>query len=340
MSSDKRLYSDQLLTQYLLGSLPEEETERLDELSIADDELAVRLSEVENDLVDAYVRGELSGQALEQFKSSYLLSPKRREKVRFAQALLVFTEHGVRAQAKDDEVPAPASAKPSKESAQRFSWLRLFPVPHVVWQWGFAAAAVLTLVAGGYLLFENLRLRHQMAQAQAERAGLQQREQQLQGQLAEQRSAAAETVKELARVRDRLAQLEQQLTENQQSGKPAWPTRHLHTVSFILLPLTRGVGQIPVITVPAQTDYVRLQLQLEFDDFPEYQVALTNPANNEIVWRSGRLKTRPRGKSKAISINLPARLLRPQNYDLEASGISRSGAAEFISSYPFRVVIQ
>ena len=62
------------------------------------------------------------------------------------------------------------------------------------------------MLAGGYLWLENARLRNQMAQTQAERAALQQREQDLQKQLDEQRSANAQTASELAGVRERLAQ--------------------------------------------------------------------------------------------------------------------------------------
>src|ERR1700720_1221919 len=87
-SPGKQVYDDQLLIRYLLGTLPEQETERLDELSIVGDDFACRLSEVENDLVDAYVSGQLSGETLERFQSSYLSSAARREKVRFAEALL------------------------------------------------------------------------------------------------------------------------------------------------------------------------------------------------------------------------------------------------------------
>jgi hypothetical protein len=79
---------DHILTQYLLGELAEEETERLDEMSIVDDEVAWRLRSVENDLVDAYVRGKLSGETLERFKSSYLSTPQRRKRVILANALL------------------------------------------------------------------------------------------------------------------------------------------------------------------------------------------------------------------------------------------------------------
>ncbi len=50
---------DRQLIRYLLGLLPDEEAELYDEQSIVDDDLAARLRLVENDLVDAYVRGTL-----------------------------------------------------------------------------------------------------------------------------------------------------------------------------------------------------------------------------------------------------------------------------------------
>ena len=53
--------SVQTIRDYLLGQLPESETERLDELSITDDECAERIRAVEHDLVDAFARGELAG---------------------------------------------------------------------------------------------------------------------------------------------------------------------------------------------------------------------------------------------------------------------------------------
>src|SRR5262245_35879771 len=87
-SPDKQTYDDRLLTRYLLGALPDEEVERLDELCIVDEELATRLQALENDLVDAYVRGEVSGEDLGHLESFYLSSAKRRQKVEFAAALL------------------------------------------------------------------------------------------------------------------------------------------------------------------------------------------------------------------------------------------------------------
>ena len=80
--------SDRQLAEYLLGMLQPGESERLDELSITDDAIAARLQAVENDLIDDYIRGNLSGVVRDRFESFYLASPKRRERVRFAEALL------------------------------------------------------------------------------------------------------------------------------------------------------------------------------------------------------------------------------------------------------------
>ena len=84
-------HTDEDLERYVLGLLPEEATDRLDEASIVDDEIAARLRSVEIDLLDNYVRGQLAGATLERFERYYLSSPRRRERLevaaRFVRAL-------------------------------------------------------------------------------------------------------------------------------------------------------------------------------------------------------------------------------------------------------------
>jgi hypothetical protein len=75
-----------------LGLLTEEDAERLDEMSIADDHVALDLRVVENDLVDAYVRGAMTDGTREQFELAYLSSPHRFCMVRFAKAFCGVTE--------------------------------------------------------------------------------------------------------------------------------------------------------------------------------------------------------------------------------------------------------
>src|SRR3954469_16908424 len=75
---------DTQLVRYVLGRLGAQQTERLDEASIADDVLASRLRIVENDLIDRYVRRSLDRETLARFESYYLSSPRRRARVAFA----------------------------------------------------------------------------------------------------------------------------------------------------------------------------------------------------------------------------------------------------------------
>src|SRR5215510_8018615 len=100
---------DEQLERYLLGLLSDEDTERLDELSIADDELAWRLKVVEDDLIDAYVTGTLEGPRLARFESFYLSSPRRRKKVTFAGNLLRAVDRAA--------APGEAAARSDKPAA-------------------------------------------------------------------------------------------------------------------------------------------------------------------------------------------------------------------------------
>jgi hypothetical protein len=79
---------DERLVDYLLGRLPDAEAEPYDERSIADDEFVWRLRAVENDLIDAYVTGSLTGETLQRFETVYMASPRRRDRVMFARTLV------------------------------------------------------------------------------------------------------------------------------------------------------------------------------------------------------------------------------------------------------------
>ena len=143
--SNKPTWDEQQLIDYLLGSLPEEKIERMDQASIADDEFAWRLKEAENNLVDSYVRGELEGETLERFRTVYLASAGRREKVLFAEAL------------REREGREPL-VRP------RARW---FALPLAKPRWAFAGLAAAALVLAAFLVLENARLRERVNEARS-----------------------------------------------------------------------------------------------------------------------------------------------------------------------------
>src|ERR1700749_2439349 len=159
----------QTLTQYLLGSLPAAEAERLDELSVTDDEVAEALRSVEKDLIDAYVQDELDEAARAQFKTYYLASATRSERVAFAQAFHARAEKSLTSQATEARAEAATKARTRRKGRGMFSIGRGFDVSRTGWQWGAACAALALLIAVGWLTFENVRLRRRLAQTEARR---------------------------------------------------------------------------------------------------------------------------------------------------------------------------
>jgi cell division protein FtsB len=316
---------NQVITQYLLGTLPEVERERLDELSISSEEFAESLSSTENDLIDSYVQGDLSGTMLAQFRSHYLASPVRRERVEFAEAFQVFaTKQSV-------------SDKPAEPDGKRkggwLSTLSIFGAKHPAVRWGFAVVVVAFLAAGAFLLVQTARLRRQMSVEQARRDELQQHEMQLQKDLDQQRASNTAIEQELAQMREERARLEEELRKSDQ----------LHTTgtaiaSFVLTPQMRGVGRPQSVSISANTSRVTMQLNLEPNDYQTFAVALIDQSNHQQLWRSGKLKASAKGDNRALHVSLPAGLLKPQGYALQVSGISANGDSEILSDYPFKIV--
>src|SRR5580765_1710962 len=109
---------DLQLVHYLLGLLPEQEMDRLDEDSIVDDKVAARLCGVEEDLVDAYVMGTLDQTTREHFEASYLKSPRRRAKVKFARRFLTVV----------DRASSAPSVPPTAVACSRSNRVRRFPL--------------------------------------------------------------------------------------------------------------------------------------------------------------------------------------------------------------------
>ncbi|HET9314979.1 MAG TPA: hypothetical protein VFQ51_05290 [Vicinamibacteria bacterium] len=80
--------------RYLLGQLSEEEMAALETEYFASVEALESVSEVEHDLVDAFVAGELASGERSAFESHYLASEVHRERVATARLLRAATRHG------------------------------------------------------------------------------------------------------------------------------------------------------------------------------------------------------------------------------------------------------
>jgi hypothetical protein len=285
---------DRLLVRYLLGELSAEEAEPIDLRSFVDDAFAARLDAVESDLIDSFVRQELSGAALERFRSFYLASPARRQRVAFAQALL-------------EALPATplASAPSSARASSPGSWF----TPPTWLSWALASATLLLLVGLTYLSVDNANLRKDLSASRAREAAW------------SKKSA------------------DQQAAQNQSPEGSAQPSLgEFKAVAMLLLPPTRGVSQLPTLTVPRGINLVALSLKLEALNFKIYRAALKDASSSQVLWNSQELS--PGVESKTVSLIFPSRLLHLQTYVIELSGVRANGSSDLLASYPFRAVVE
>ena len=137
MPDTRETFDDERLMQYLIGSLDESETEHFDDLSITDDEFADRLRIVEDDMVDAYARGQLTSEMRARFETHYLTLPGKQDRVRFAKALALRQGHGA---------PERSTAVRAVPDARRTS--RVFV-------WPLVAAASIAIAVVGYVLLQR-----------------------------------------------------------------------------------------------------------------------------------------------------------------------------------------
>jgi anti-sigma factor RsiW len=133
--------TDERIIAYLLKELPEEELERFEDDCFAQEDWPEHLKLVEEDLIDDYLRGELTPEQRRRFESDYLTTDARQERVSVAAALLRHVDESNAA------AQAPAAATPAVETwAERFRAFRDRPswLPRVAMT--FALLAIVSSV--------------------------------------------------------------------------------------------------------------------------------------------------------------------------------------------------
>lgn len=80
--------TDERIFSYLLGELPEEESERFEEEGFAREDWPEEVRLAEDDLVDAYLRGELTPEQRRHFEQNYLTTEVRLKRVAVAATLV------------------------------------------------------------------------------------------------------------------------------------------------------------------------------------------------------------------------------------------------------------
>lgn len=309
---------ENLMRRYLLGDLPESETNALEIQVLRDDETFEELWEIENRLVDGYIRGRLSSADHERFERHYQASPVHRQRVAFAMNLV---EEADRSRAAPIPVPAKVSLGARLSEKLGFSLLS--------WQSALVAATLLFAMCSLWLLLDRSRLRNQQEQLRAESQSKQNREEALSQQLANAKAESQKLESEIERLR---------VERNGNAQPPIKQERiQLPTIYSLLLSptLMRGGDKTQTATVPPQTNLVRLQMKVDQKDARRFQVNIRTVEGRQ-VWEQ-QVKPPDNPGNSIISAQIPAGKLPMGDYILTLSATNPTGQPEEVNRYFFRV---
>jgi|SRR5215213_2007583 len=316
--------NEKLIARYLLGDLPEEQQVEIEDRAFADKEYLALVTAVENDLIDDYVRRELSQAERQKFESRFLASAERRKRVEFAKALA--------------RVPVALERTVISQPAQwtwRDSLYAFFVGLNPALKFAMVGGMLFFLMGGVWLFGETMRLRNQLAQLQSQN---QTQKNELQQQVEAEHRRNEELNAQLAQEKQQREQSDESLRQFSETGDETSPAPRPVVASLILLPgLSRGGGEKAHLAMPDDSRLVRLQIGIDPDEpYKTFAVELRTAAGRQ-VWTRENLTARTRGRARAVSLTLPASVLKSGDYELRLSGRQEGGASEDIGFYYFNV---
>jgi hypothetical protein len=297
-------FSDDLIVQYLLGELSENQQVELEDRAFEDPVLVSNITAVEHDLIDDYAAGRIRGERLERFESHFLASAERRKKVAFAKALKgVIADSESRDAALDKTHERPFFAR-------LFTFLAR-PAP----AYAFAASAFVLMIAAAWLVMKARTLNSEVARLRAAQ----------ETQSSERRQLEAELNNQRARSEDLAAQLEQ--AQQQTSPVPQEPEKPRSPIiaALTLLPgVSRSGSTTPRLTLPKDATTLRLQIVLDPNEtYRVFSAVVTG--GGQTVYSGSRLVPTTSRAGRSIRLNVAASALKVGRYEVSLKGLSNSG---------------
>jgi hypothetical protein len=293
-----------LLIRYLLGDLIEEEQEKIEERYASDDNFYFKLLAIEDELIDSFVLGQISPDDRARFEQVYLSNPHRLKKVESNKIFLELVT-------KQLSPRAPWYQRPVE------SLRRAFAGQYVSFRYAFATLLLVGILGAsiGWLLWDR-RWRAERAQANSEWT---QKQHEYERQIAE---------------------LKQRNTDSQPTPSPVLPVAggpeerppvH-HRSSIVMFVLPRGGVRAPrgesnalkPLVIWRGADLVRLTVDLEPNDYPEYRISLQKIGEDKARFITTLSKNQPGFSAREIVISLPADLFETQDYILKVTATDPS----------------
>jgi hypothetical protein len=325
--------SDQTIIKYLLNELSEDDQSRFEEAYFSDGSLFEQVRALEEELIDDYVKGDLSGRDRRGFERHYLASAERRAKIETARQLIELCSlKGPARTVSNDGIGSGFSSQLRRLLAPG-EW-RLSPV------WGVAAVALLLLTTG--LVIEMMRLRGQLASVTEDRAAVERKAEESERQLAQERELLAEERKQGAGLREKLESLNSQSARPEQDRTPAQASNN-QIVFLALTPGGRGIYDQARAVISAGASFVELRGELDMPGSANprsYRAFVKTDDGSREIWAQAGIKPQRRKSTWYVVVRIPADRFRTagsQDFMLTLQALTADGKNyEDAESYYFQ----
>lgn len=306
--------------RYLLGTLSDEERDQLEQRYFSDTPEFDEIEIAEDDLVDAYVRNNLTAAERQRFETVASSSPHLLERVEFAKLLSQKTTASP-SPAKEEEVPKPGR------------WRRLFAFdPPARLAFGFG---VLLVLLGGLLVFGAwLQVRRTSDAIAAREATLEQRRQEIERLAAQTKASNEQRASEL-QAQEAQLKAQQQATQ-EVIREPNQSTLGFVQTLFLRAGTTRGGGGNSDLALRQNTSRIRFNIDVTGSDSRRYRATIFDP-DLKAVSRPRIVTPRKTGSGDFLIFEIPAKGLSPGDYSVRVEGLTATGEVENNNDYPFRL---
>jgi hypothetical protein len=313
------------MRKYLLGKATDEECTRVEERLLVDHEYFEQLLVEEDELIDDYLHGGLTGIDREHFQRVFLAAPERRERLDFARAL----EQYLNRPSIDD--------KPHGSLSRLFDWIIVLlsrPVKLTHAGAMVAAAVILTLIV------------HRSFNVPPQTPSVREQE-----NVAAVRAERDELKKQLSAKQDELKRVEEQFEQSKlddrsavsanrqkpQASTLAQPAQPALVLPLSLINVRSARSSVQTFEIPSGTERVILKVDLEDDGFKLYRAILQTESGQIIHdWQNARPSFER--KLKNLHLDLPASLLNRESYLVKLQGLENGEPPSNAGEVQFKVV--